>query len=467
MTYCIRIALPLLLTSLLPANITHAASPPNIIFILADDLGYGDLGCYGQEQIETPNLDQLAADGLRFSQHYAGSTVCASSRCVLMTGKHLGHAVIRGNINVSPTSNQPLPEDEVTPAEVLKGQGYATAIIGKWGLGDQHTSGFPNRQGFDYSFGYLDQSHAHNYYPEYLFRNGEKVYLRNFVPVPRPSGAGMASQRSDYSHDRITDEALEWIKRHRGRPFFLYLAVTLPHANNEAGAQGQEVPDYGRYATRDWPDPQKGTASMITRLDETVGQIRRLLGELGIAKNTLLVFTSDNGPHAEGGNDPSFFQSSGPLRGIKRDLYEGGIRVPTLVAWPGRITTGQVSDMISGFQDWLPTFAEFAGAEVPEGVDGVSLLPTLTGAGQQAQHEFLYWEFYEQGGKRAIRSGNWKAVQLGMKKSPQQVELYDLSQDLGEAHNIAADHPDVVARLTQSMDTARTESPDYSFGEAP
>ncbi|QEG34011.1 arylsulfatase [Bythopirellula goksoeyrii] len=440
-----------------------AAQQPNIVFILADDLGYGDLGCFGQKQIATPHLDKMAADGMKLTQHYAGSTVCAPSRCVLMTGKHSGHVPIRDNRNVSPTSNKPLPDDEVTIAELLQEQGYATALIGKWGLGDQHNAGFPNQQGFDYTFGYLDQSHAHNYFPEFLFRNGERVTLRNFVPAARPSGAGVASEKVDYSHDRIAEEAHAWLRLNHRKPFFLYLAVTLPHANNEAGSRGQETPDFGQYADRDWPDSQKGTASMITRLDETVGQVRELLELLGVEENTIVVFSSDNGPHAEGGNDPAYFHSSGPLRGIKRDLYEGGIRVPTIVAWPGQISPGHVEDTVSAFQDWLPTFAELAGSETPSDIDGISLVPMLTGQGEQAQHDFLYWEFFKEGGKRAIRSGDWKGVQLGMKQSRKPIELYDLRSDLSEEHDLADEHPEVVARLERLMDSAHSDSGDYSF----
>jgi len=440
---------------------------PNIVFILADDLGYGDVGCFGQKQIATPNIDAMAAEGMKLTQHYAGSTVCAPSRCVLMTGKHLGHVPIRDNRNVSPTSNRPLPADEVTMAEVLSEQGYATALFGKWGMGDQNTSGFPNRQGFGHTFGYLDQSHAHNYFPEFLFRNGEKVGLRNVVPGAKPSGAGKASEKLDYSHDLISAEAMEWVEQNHQRPFFLYLALTLPHANNEAGSEGQETPDRGEYANRDWPDSQKGTASMISRLDQTVGQVRERLKKLGIADNTLVVFTSDNGPHAEGGNDPEFFKSSGPLRGIKRDLYEGGIRVPTLAVWPGQVAAGKQCDTVSGFQDWLPTFVQLASADAPEGIDGVSLIPSLTSEGEQTEHEYLYWEFYRQGGKRAIRAGNWKAVQLGMNKSPQPIELYDLSSDLGEQNNVATEHSEVVTRLETLMDEAHTSYKDYSFATAP
>lgn len=455
--------LPLLLIISTSPVLNANAQQPNIVFILADDLGYGDLGCFGQQQIETPHLDKMVREGMRFTQHYAGSTVCAPSRCVLMTGKHLGHAAIRDNRDVSPTSNMPLPAEEVTLAEILRDQGYATALIGKWGIGDQHTPGYPNQQGFGYSFGYLSQSHAHNYFPEYLFRNGTKVHLRNFVPVPRPNGAGVASQKIDYSADRITEEALQWLRLNHSRPFFLYFAPTLPHANNEAGNEGQETPDYGQYADRDWPEAQQGTAAMISRLDESVGQLRQLLSELGVADNTLVVFSSDNGPHAEGGNDPQFFSSSGPLRGIKRDLYEGGIRVPTIAAWPGTIAAGQDNSTISAFQDWLPTFAELTGAKAPSNIDGISLLPALSGQGEQLQHEYLYWEFLKQGGKRAIRAGNWKAVQLGMLGKRQPIELYDLSTDLAEKQNLAAQHPDVVKRLEKLMDDAHVDAGDYVF----
>ncbi|QDU91233.1 Arylsulfatase precursor [Pirellulimonas nuda] len=452
---------------LLMAAASSAEQPPNIVFIMADDLGYGDLGCYGQQRIATPHLDRMAADGVRFSQHYAGSTVCAPSRCVLMTGKHLGHAEVRGNRSVSDTSEQPLEDATLTIAEVLKGRGYATAIVGKWGLGDQHTSGFPNKQGFDYSFGYLGHWHAHNQYPEFLFRNGEKVYLNNFVPGARPSGAGNATKREDYAGDLMIEEAREWINQNHSKPFFLYLSLAVPHANNEAGDEGMQVPDYGPYKNRDWPQPQKGAAAAITRMDSAIGGLLEQLETLGVADNTLVVFTSDNGPHAEGGFDPEFFHSSGPLRGIKRDLYEGGVRVPMMAVWPAKIEPGSESDTISGFQDWMATFADVAGADAPKETDGVSLVPSLTGKGQQQQHPYLYFEFYEQGGKRSVRVGPWKAVQLGMNsKKPRPVELYNLDDDLGERNNVAADHPEIVARLTREMDGARSDSPAYTFGAA-
>jgi arylsulfatase A-like enzyme len=287
-----------------------------------------------------------------------------------------------------------------------------------------------------------------------LFRNGKQVHLRNFVPGAKPNGTGVATVRNDYSPDRVADEAIAWLERNHSRPFFLFLASTLPHANNEAGPRGQETPSYDQYANRDWPDAQKGTAAMISRLDATVGQVREKLKQLGVADNTIVIFTSDNGPHAEGGNNPKFFRSAGPFRGIKRDLYEGGIRVPALAVWPGHITPGQASDALSGFQDWLPTFAELASASPPDDIDGVSLVPTLLSQGKQTPHDFLYWEFHEQGGKRAIRSDNWKAVQLGKRQSRKPCELYDLATDPGEEHNVAAVHPDMVAKLEQMMDAA-------------
>lgn len=435
-----------------------SARRPNIVLILADDLGYGDLGSYGQQNIRTPVLDRLAAEGMRFTDHYAGSTVCAPSRSALMTGQHTGHTPIRGNKEVKPMGQHPLADEVVTVAEVLKSVGYSTGLIGKWGLGGPGSAGEPNRQGFDYFFGYLCQRHAHNYYPEFLFRNRERVPLGNVVAEPkREDGAGVVVKKVQYSHDLIAEEALAFVDRNKDRPFFLALTVTIPHANNEAGDKGMEVPDYGIYADRDWSKPQKGHAAMITRLDRDVGRLLARLDQYGIAGDTLVLFTSDNGPHREGGNDPEFNDSNGPLRGIKRDLYEGGIRVPLIARWPDRVPAGSVSDHVCAFWDYLPTFAELAGAQAPPGLDGISLAPTLVGnPADQRKHEFLYWEFHEgDASKQAVRMGEWKAVRLAPGKP---LELYNLVRDIGETENVAGGHPDVVARIEECLNTARTKS---------
>jgi len=426
---------------------------PNIIFILADDLGYGDLGYYGQKTIKTPNLDRMAEQGMRFTDHYAGSTVCAPSRCALMVGQHTGHCLVRGNARV------PLRPEDVTVAELLKGAGYTTAIIGKWGLGEADSTGIPNRQGFDYWFGYLNQRHAHNYYPDYLWRNEEKVRLKNVVKPVNPPG-GVASERVEYSHDLFTKEALAFLERNEDGPFFLYLAYTIPHANNEARQKGMEVPSLGRYAETDWPEPQKGHAAMITRMDRDIGRLFAKLKELGIDKDTLVVFSSDNGPHKEGGADPAFFRSWGALRGYKRALYEGGIRVPMLARWPGKVKAGSVTDHVSAFWDFLPTCAELAGMEAPENIDGISYLPTLLGQPEkQKEHELLYWEFHEQGKKQAVRIGDWKGVRLNVAKNPDgPIEIYNLKEDLGEKQNVADEHPEIVAQIAECMKEARTPS---------
>jgi arylsulfatase A-like enzyme len=439
--------------ALLPAQPAPVPSAvPNIIFILADDLGYGDLGSYGQAMIKTPNLDRLAAQGMRFTQFYAGATVCAPSRNVLMTGQHNGHATIRGNAKVD------LRPDEVTVANVLKDAGYATGLIGKWGLGSEGSTGAPTKKGFDYFFGYVDQTMAHNYYPAFLLRNDERVPLRNVVPNPGPFGQGVASVKLDYSADLFADEAVKFIRDHRSAPFFLYLATTLPHANNELRPDGMEVPDRSQYEAETWPGPSKGLASMISRLDTQVGRLLAELKTLGLEDNTLVIFTSDNGPHAEGGNNPDFFRSSGPLRGRKRDLYEGGIRVPFIARWPGRIAPGTSSNHICYFGDFISTVAEITGAKAPAGLDSVSFLPVLTGRpAAQKQHEYLYWEFYEGASVQAARQGQWKAVRSPMLTG--KVELYDLTADIGEKSDVAASQPEVVAKLTATMDRAHVPSP--------
>ena len=322
----------------------------NIVFILTDDLGYGDLGCYGQKYIQTPNIDQMAKEGMLFTNHYSGNTVCAPSRCSLMTGLHQGHAYIRGNKPVEPMGQLPIPADTKTVAKCLKTAGYKTGLIGKWGLGGPGSEGTPNKQGFDYFFGYLCQRHAHNYYPEFLYRNDKLVTIEgNLVKNKREDGSGQAIKKVQYSHDLFVQEALQFVEQNKNHPFFLYLALTIPHANNEAGDEGMEVPEYGSYAEKDWPNAEKGKAAMISRMDMDVGRMLKKLKDMQLAQNTLVIFTSDNGPHSEGGVDPAFFNSSGPFRGIKRDLYEGGIRVPMIAWWPGTIKADTTSNHVSAF----------------------------------------------------------------------------------------------------------------------
>jgi arylsulfatase A-like enzyme len=433
-----------------PARTAEGSRPPNILFILADDLGYGDLGCYGQKQVRTPHLDRLAAEGMRFTQCYAGSTVCAPSRCCLMTGLHTGHGRVRGNALV------PLGPEDGTVAEVLRRAGYRTGLVGKWGLGEAGSTGVPNRKGLDYFFGYLNQRHAHNYYPDYLWRNEEKVPLEGNVVEDN-----VATKRARYSPDLFTAEALAFLQRHRRQPFFLYLASTLPHANNERGraeGNGMEVPSDAPYSDTPWPQVEKNHAAMITRLDSDVGRVLKRLKELGLEGNTVVFFSSDNGPHKEGGADPAFFHSAGPLRGHKRDLYEGGIRVPMIVRWPGKVRAGATSDQVWAFWDFLPTAAELAGAKAPAGLDGISVVPTLLGTSGQKPHPPLYWEFHERGFRQAVRLGDWKAVRL---RPGGPLELYDLGKDVGEKDDVAARHPEVVADIESYLKTARTESPDW------
>lgn len=429
------------------------ADRPNIIYVMADDLGYGDLGCYGQKQIQTPNIDRMASEGVRFTDYYAGSTVCAPSRCVLMTGYHTGHCFIRGNGKYN------LRAGDVTVAEVLKRVGYRTGGFGKWGLGQPGTGGAPHVQGFELFYGYLDQTHAHNYYPTHLFRNRERVELNNVVPDEGQYGQGVASEKNEYSHDLIWAEAMQFIDEHHDEPMFVYLPVTIPHANNQAGREGMEIPDYGRYADEDWPEPQKGLAAMITRLDTDMGILFTKLKEHGIDDNTIVFFTSDNGPHREGGNDPDFFDSNGPLRGIKRDLYEGGIRVPMIVRWPGRIRPGAVSHHVSYHGDLTATVAELTSARYVPGIDSVSMLPAILGnEAEQAEHDLLYWEFHERAFKQAVRRGDWKAVRI-YRNDNVTAELYNLADDLSEEHNLADQHPEVLAELLALMDASHIPSP--------
>ena len=437
------------LAAALPAAGAARKDKPNIIFVLADDLGYGDLGCYGQKRIATPNIDRLAAEGMKFTQAYCGSTVCAPSRCALMTGLHMGHAFIRGNARVD------LRPEDTTVAEVLKQAGYRTGIFGKWGLGTAGNSGVPNRQGFDEWYGFLDQKHAHTQYPTQLWNNEDEVFLDgNFGP-----------NRTAYASDLFTERGLSFIDRHKGSPFFLYMAYTTPHANNELTKQtgdGMEVPDEGSYGSKPWPKQDRKFAAMVERLDRDVGRMVELVKRLGIAENTLILFASDNGPHKEGGNDPEFFDSNGPLRGIKRDLYDGGIRTPFIAWQPGTVRAGAVNDSVIAFWDLLPTAAELAAVRAPSGVDGISFVPALHGK-PLAGREYLYWEFHEKGFSQAVRLGNWKGVRRGSRKNA--IELYDIVRDPGEQDNVAAGHADVVKRVAELMATARTESNEFPIRE--
>ena len=440
-----------------PQSSTHAVASrkPNIIFILADDLGYGDLGCYGQKRIKTPNIDRLANQGVRFTQFYAGDTVCTPSRCCLMTGLHTGHCNERGNGDESNPINQP------TMPQILKSAGYATAAMGKWGIGEPGTPNVPTNQGFDYFFGYLDNVHAHNYYPSFLWRNNEKVKLENIVPNEKPNGGGVSSNKAQYSNDLFTKEALSYIDQHKEQPFFLYMPYTIPHANDEAGKHGTEVPSLGQYANENWPDVEKGFAAMVTRLDSYVGQIMAKLKADGLDDNTIIVFTSDNGPHKEGGHDPAFFDDWGPLRGFKRDMFEGGIREPMIVRWPGHTHPHTTSDYIGGFQDFLPTFAQVAGAPQPQRTDGLVFVPAIEGdLRHQPRHAYLYWEFYERQTSQAVRAGDWKAIRIPMLTG--RTQLYNLKTDLHEDHDVAAQHPDEVNALEEMMNEAHTAHPNPS-----
>ncbi len=444
---------------------TGRAAKPNIIFIMADDLGYADIGAFGQTRIRTPHIDRLAAEGIKLTDFYAGSVVCAPSRSCLMTGLHTGHTRVRGNSSKATGQRVPLLPENTTVAEVLKTAGYATGIMGKWGLGDPGTTGTPNRKGFDHWFGYLNQRNAHLYYPEFLWRNEEKVILED----------NFNEQRGSYSHDLIATEALGFIREHKDQPFFLYLPFTIPHVEllvpedslkKYKGAFPEpnpfiQTPGEHRHTQM---TPRAAYAAMITRMDRDIGRIMALLKELGIDDDTLVIFTSDNGAGRGSGYDPDFFQSNGPLRGYKSDVYEGGIRVPGVARWPGNIKPGSVSDHPVTFWDFLPTATDIAGAQVPAGLDGISFLPTLLGEdSRQRKHEFLYWEFAtSRQSSQAVRMGDWKAVRL-TPTSP--TELYDLSTDVGEKRNVAARHPDIIARAEALFHSEHTPSRDWPIPE--
>lgn len=452
---------------------------PNIIYILADDLGYGVLGCYGQQDIKTPNIDQLAAEGMLFTQHYAGCTVSAPSRASLMTGLHTGHTQIRGNTpaggNSSPYPSEgqyPISSDTYTLGKMFKESGYATGCFGKWGLGYPYSEGAPENQGFDTFFGYNCQGLAHNYYPYYLWANTDTVWLKG----------NEGTKTEQYAQDIIHQQALQFIKDNKDRNFFACLTYVLPHAElvNPKDSifdmykdQFPETPFIGidenhpRYKKGGYPStphPKADFAAMVTRLDAYVGQIVALVKQLGLDENTIIIFTSDNGPHSESGADPGFFKSSGPLRGIKRDLYEGGIRVPLITRYPGKIKSGSVTDHVCAFWDMMPTFADMTGTEIPVSVDGISFLPILLGKQGQKQHDYLFWEFHEQGGKMAVRKGNWKGIRLDVNNSDKlRFELYDLSNDLQEKKNIAGQYPQVVEELNRLMDKSHIPSPVWPF----
>jgi arylsulfatase A-like enzyme len=453
------------------ASTSEKEKLPNIIFILADDLGYGDLSCYGQQRFTTPNIDRLASDGIKFTQHYTGCTVSAPSRSSLMTGQHTGHTPVRGNKNWKPEGNWPLKGEAVTIAEMLKSKGYITGAFGKWGLGYIDTEGDPNKQGFDQFYGYNCQSLAHNYYPDHLWHNHEKIILHE-----NDSGKSGA-----YSADLIHKEAIKFINDNSRKPFFLFYPTTIPHAELFAKEEymklfrGKYDPEksfrgvdsgptfrQGPYGSQ--PEGHAAFAAMIKQLDDYVGELVETLSANGLDKNTIILFASDNGPHLEAGADPDYFNSNGDLRGYKRDMYEGGIRTPLLVKWPGRIKPGSVTDHISAFWDIMPTLADITGAAEPENIDGISFLPTLVGKNKQKQHEYLFWEFHEQKGKMAVRMGNWKAVKLNIDMDTEfQTEIYDLSEDPGETKNIARARPDILVKMEDIMKQAHVPSADFPF----
>lgn len=447
----------IVLSTLLIASAAAAGDRPNIVYIMVDDAGYGDFGCYGQTKFATPNIDRLAAEGMRFTQHYSGSTVCAPTRCSLMTGLHTGHCVVRGNKRATPLGQMPVPAEEVFVSEMLRDAGYATGAFGKWGLGPPESEGDPLRQGFDAFYGYNCQRNAHTYYPTWLFDADERVELDG----------------KTYAHDLIMDEALEFIRVHRDGPFFCYVPMTIPHAAMQVPESymapfRDAFPEFedtiGRYANTQTRNPIAAFAGMMTKMDEDVGRIMTLLAELEIDDETVVMFTSDNGPHKEGGHDPKFFDSNGPLTGHKRTLTDGGIRVPLIVRWPGRVEAGTTSAHVSAHWDFMATACEIAGIDAPSVTDGISFVPALLQQGKQRQHDYLYWEFYEQGGKRAVRMGRWKAIQRNLHKNAEApILLYDITTDIGEQNDVATMHPDVIERVRAIFDEASTPSAIWSF----
>lgn len=426
---------------------------PNIIFILADDLGYGDLSCYGQQRYTTPNLDRLASNGVRFTNHYTGSSVSAPSRCALLTGMHTGHAAVRGNEEVDPEGQQPMPATTVTIAKLLQQAGYKTGITGKWGLGYPGSVSTPNKMGFDYFFGYNCQREAHFAFPEHLWENDRRVEY--------PENRNAAHKT--WSQEEIMSHAKTFIRSNSRNPFFLYLSVTVPHA--EMVLPEKHIKDFvGKYPEKPFPGnhygrqdyPHAAYAAMVTWLDGQVGELQSLLKSLNIDSNTVIMFASDNGPHAEGGNDPYFFNSNGGYRGIKRDLYEGGIRTPLIVSWPKQVKPGQVSHHVGAFWDIMPTICDITSVKAPQNIDGVSFYPALMGKKVQ-EHEYLYWEFHEMGKRQAIRMGKWKAVRLNVANPEKtKTELYDLSVDPYEKSDVSATNPEIMKKMELLFTTART-----------
>ena len=434
---------------------SEATSQPNIIYILLDDAGYGDLSCYGQTKFLTPNIDRLASEGMKFTNHYSGSTVCAPTRSVIMSGLHTGHTPSRGNREIKPVGQFPIPATTFTIAEALKKAGYATGAFGKWGLGNPGSEGDPIHQGFDRFFGYNCQRNAHTYYPTWLFDDLRKIEIDG----------------KTYAHDLIMDKAVEWIDRQHKNPFFCFLPVTIPHAamhvpEKYAAPFREKFPEFenkvGRYGNNKpfAKNPAAQFAGMMTALDEGIGRVLKSLKKHLIDQNTIVLLSSDNGPHKEGGHMPNYFNSNGGLRGFKRDLYEGGIRCPLLVRWPGKVEAGSTSNHISAHWDLFPTFCELAGTNPPEGLDGISFLPTLLGK-EQEKHEHLYWEFYEGGGKRAVRIGKWKAVQnqVNRKGKDAPIEIYDLESDRAETSDLAAQNSELIARIQKIFERSHTPSP--------
>lgn len=465
--------------SLLVCLPVFSAEKPNIIVFLADDLGYNEISANGQKRFQTPNIDQIAKDGVRFTQFYSGHAVCAASRCSLLTGKHSGHSYVRENSEGVDFPEKeriktedgffaqlPIPASEVTIAEVLKGAGYRTACIGKWGLGHPSNEGSPNRQGFDLFYGYISQWQAHNHYPTYLWRNDKKETL--------PGNDGRSLHGGTYAADVMEKEALDFISGAKDQPFFLYFATPVPHValqvpGDEPSLPGfkeayAEDPDYdGKRGYLPTSHPRATYAAMVTRMDRTLGRMRELLKRTGRSENTLIIFTSDNGATFNGGYDREFFGGNLPLRGGKAQLWDGGIRVPCVAAWPGKIPAGRTSDFIGANWDLFPTLTQTAGAEAPENLDGVSILPTLTESGRQTNRDHLYWETVA-GGSQAIRFGEWKAIRMGAAKNANApVQLFHISADIGESRDVAAEHPDLVAKASEIFRTGRTPSQYFPF----